>query len=62
MLFDRSSGTRLTRTCTFDRTTSDPTEYSVGVSASSDGTFFGASSGFGDYYVDLGPVDVTICP
>jgi hypothetical protein len=62
MLSDHRSGTSVTRTCRFDRSTSDPTEYAAGVSASSDGTFFGASGGYGDYYVDLGPVDVTTCP
>jgi hypothetical protein len=62
LLSDHRSGTSITRTCSFDRATSDPTDYAVGVSASSDGAFFGASGGYGDYYVDLGPVDVTTCP
>ena len=45
-----------------DRNAGDPTDYAANVSASTDGTFVGFSGGYGDYYVDLGPVDVTTCP
>jgi hypothetical protein len=62
MLSDHRPGPSITRTCVFDRNASDPTEYAANVSASTDGTFFGFSGGYGDYYVDLGPVDVTTCP
>ena len=62
MLSDHRPGPGITRTCVFDRNASDPTEYAANVSASTDGTFFGFSGGYGDYYVDLGPVDVTTCP
>jgi hypothetical protein len=54
--------TSITRTCTFNRNAGDPTDYAVNVSASTDGTFVGASGGYGEYVVDLGPVDVTTCP
>jgi hypothetical protein len=62
LLSDHRPGPAVTRTCVFDRNASDTTEYAVNVSASTDGTFFGFSGGYGDYYVDLGPVDVTTCP
>jgi hypothetical protein len=61
-LSDHRPGPSITRTCVFDRSTSDPTDYAANVSASTDGTFIGFSGGYGDYYVDLGPVDVTTCP
>lgn len=51
-----------TRTCTFDRRPGDPTTYAANIFASTDATFFGASGGFGEYKVALGPVDVTYCP
>ena len=61
-LFDHRPGPSITRTCVFDRSAGDPTEYAANVSASTDGTFIGASGGYGTYYVDLGAVDVTTCP
>jgi len=61
-LFDRQPGPDITRTCVFNRSAGDPTEYSANVSASADATFLGASGGYGHYFVDLGPVDVTTCP
>jgi hypothetical protein len=61
-LSDHRPGPSITRTCVFDRSAGDPTEYAANVSASADGTFIGASGGYGYYYVDLGPVDVTTCP
>lgn len=54
--------TSITRTCSFDRNAGDPTDYAVTVGASVDGTFVGFSGGYGDYYVDLGTVEVTTCP
>jgi hypothetical protein len=51
-----------TQTCTFDRSPGDPTTYAANIFASVDGTFFGASGGFGEYKVVLGRVDVTYCP
>jgi len=62
MLSDHRPGPSITRTCVFDRNAGDPTDYAANVSASTDGTFVGFSGGYGDYYVDLGPVDVTTCP
>ena len=53
---------RFTRTCTFDRRAGDPTTYAANIFASTDGTFFGLAGGFGEYKVNLGPVDVTYCP
>ncbi len=54
--------TSITRTCSFDRNAGDPTDYAVTIGASVDGTFVGFSGGYGDYYVDLGTVEVTTCP
>ena len=62
MLSDHRPGPSITRTCVFDRNAGDPLDYAANVSASTDGTFVGFSGGYGDYYVDLGPVDVTTCP
>ncbi len=60
--FEQRPGPRITRSCEFDRAAGDPTEYTVNVTARADGTFAGFSGGFGDYEVQLGPVDVTSCP
>lgn len=60
--FEQRPGPRITRSCEFDRAEGDPTEYTVNVTARADGTFAGMSGGFGDYEVQLGPVDVTSCP
>jgi len=60
-LSDHRPGPTIVRGCSFDRAPGDPTEYSVNVAASSDGTFIGFSGGYGDYYVNLGVVDVVAC-
>ncbi|HYV44644.1 MAG TPA: hypothetical protein VFA20_07260 [Myxococcaceae bacterium] len=60
--WDHRPGPTVTRSCRFDRAAGAPTEYVVNVSASVDGTFVGFSGGFGNYFVDLGNVDVASCP
>ncbi|HZN93213.1 MAG TPA: hypothetical protein VFB81_10945, partial [Myxococcales bacterium] len=60
-LSDHRPGPTVTRSCRFERVSGDPTTYSVNVSASVDGTFIGFSGGYGDYFVNLGPIDVTSC-
>jgi hypothetical protein len=61
-LTDHHPAQRITRTCEFERSPGDGTDYVVNVSASADATFVGTSAGSGNYSIKFGPVDVTSCP